>query len=197
MPSSSADIRNTSLRLTLVTAVLMLGGCLSGPPAGNMPQGVSAIQVSADKQDLMWERAVAILNNYHFMVARESKIEGVIETEYRAGSNLFEPWHHDSVGYANRLESTVQSIRRKAIVTFQNSSPGLVTISVRVDKEIEDVPGLAANYEGGATFSESQLLDRNLDQVVGQAGASRWLHRGTDPALEAELMRQIQSAVIR
>lgn len=197
MPSSCADIRNTSLRLTLVAAVLMLGGCLSGPPAGNMPQGVSAIQVSADKQDLMWERAVAILNNYHFMVARESKIEGVIETEYRAGSNLFEPWHHDSVGYANRLESTVQSIRRKAIVTFQNSSPGLVTISVRVDKEIEDVPGLAANYEGGATFSESQLLDRNLDQVVGQAGASRWLHRGTDPALEAELMRQIQSAVIR
>jgi len=197
LPSSCADIRNTSLRLTLVAAVLMLGGCLSGPPAGNMPQGVSAIQVSADKQDLMWERAVAILNNYHFMVARESKIEGVIETEYRAGSNLFEPWHHDSVGYANRLESTVQSIRRKAIVTFQNSSPGLVTISVRVDKEIEDVPGLAANYEGGATFSESQLLDRNLDQVVGQTGASRWLHRGTDPALEAELMRQIQSAVIR
>ncbi len=196
MPSSCADIRNTSLRLILVAAVLMLGGCLSGPPTGNMPQGVSAIQVSADKYDLMWERAVAILNNYHFMVARESKIEGMIETEYRAGSNLFEPWHHDSVGYANRLESTVQSIRRKAIVTFQNSSPRLVTISVRVDKEIEDVPGLAANYEGGATFSESQLLDRDLDQVVGQAGASRWLHRGTDPALEAELMRQIQSAVI-
>ncbi len=197
MPSHPADNRNYSLRFTIVTAILAFAGCLSGPPSGNLPQGVSAIQVSADKSDLMWERTVAVLNNYHFMVARESKIEGVIETEYRAGSNLFEPWHHDSVGYANRLESTVQSIRRRVFVTFQNSSPGLVTIAVRVDKEIEDVPGLAANYEGGATFSESQLLNRNLDQVVGQAGASRWLHRGTDPALEAELMRQIQSAVIR
>ena len=196
MSSPVAKIRSQSLRVTIVAAVVTLGGCLSGPPTGNSPQGVSAIQVSADKYDLMWERTVAILNNYHFMVARESKIEGVIETEYRAGSNLFEPWHHDSVGYANRLESTVQSIRRRAFVTFQQASPGLVTIAVRVDKEIEDVPGLAANYEGGATFSESQLLNRDLDQVVGQAGASRWLHRGTDPALEAELMHQIQSAII-
>ena len=70
-------------------------------------------------------------------------------------------------------------------------------VSVRVDKEIEDVPGLAANYEGGATFPESQPLERDLDQVVGQSGPSRWLFRGNDRALESEIMRQIRFATIR
>jgi hypothetical protein len=64
---------------------------------------------------------------------------------------------------------------------------------VRVDKEIEDLPGLAANYEGGAAFQESQPLNRDLDQVVGQTGQSRWLSIGRDPLLEQELLGQIQS----
>lgn len=177
-------------------ASMMVCGCLSGPPV-NRPVGSSAVQISADQVDGMWERTISTLNRFHFRVARESKLEGVIETDYRAGSNLFEPWHHDSVGYASRLESTLQSIRRRVVVMFENTAPGIVTINVRVDKEIEDVPGLAANYEGGATFPESQPLQRDLDQVVGQSGPSRWLPKGTDPLLEAEILRHIRYARMR
>lgn len=197
MPSPTPSRLNDPLRAAGLAALMVLNGCLSGPQIGGPPPGVNAVQVSADQYDVMWERAVAVLNDYHFRVARESKIEGVIETDYRAGSNLLEPWNRDSIGYANRLESTIQSIRRRVFVIFQNTSPGTITVSVRVDKEIEDVPGLAANYEGGATFREAQPLDRDLSQVVGQAGPSRWLPRGTDPILEVELMRKIQHAVIR
>ncbi len=157
----------------------------------------NAIVVPASQFDLMWERCVAVLNEYHFMVARESKLEGIIETHYRAGSNLFEPWHPDSVGTRNRLESTLQSIRRRVIVQFRNSTNNAMTITVRVDKEIEDVPGLAANYEGGASFPDSDPLDRDLNQVLGQSTPSRWTPRGTDPALEAELIRDIQRAVLQ
>lgn len=155
--------------------------------------GSSMIQVSADCRDSLWEQAVVVLHRRHFQVARESKLEGVIETHYRGGSNMLEPWHHDSVGLENRLESTLQSIRRRVIVSMQSSSTGLMTVSVRVDKEIEDLPGLAANYEGGATFPESQPLNRDLDQVVGQSGPSRWLSIGRDPLLERALLGQIQS----
>lgn len=179
-------------RLPAAVLAGLLAGCMSGPPVAPSGHGMRAVQVSANQQDLMWERAVSILHKYHFTIARESRIEGLIETHYRAGSNLLEPWHHDSVGFANRLESSVQSIRRRVIVRFLNSTPGSVTISVQVEKQIEDVPGLAANYEGGATFPESAPLERNLDQVVGQVGASRWLSRGDDPVLAAELIREIQ-----
>jgi hypothetical protein len=175
----------------LVSAGLFCGaaGCVSGP--ATTTGGMQAIQIPAQQSDVVWERAVDTLNRYHFLVARESKLEGVIQTEYRAGSNLLEPWNPDSIGFQNRLESTLQSIRRRVFVTLQASQPGLVTVSVRVDKEIEDLPGLAANYEGGATFSESRPLDRDLNQVVGQTGPSRWIYMGRDPALEQALLAEI------
>ena len=117
----------------------------------------------------------------------------MIETQYRGGSNLLEPWHTDSVGLENRLESTLQTIRRRVIVNMQSNGGGLMTVSVRVDKELEDLPGLAANSEGGATFREAQPLNRDLDQVVGQTGPSRWLNIGRDPLLEHQILSQIQS----
>jgi len=194
--SRYATIRQTAAACLLV-GMMVTTGCLSGSMPSHTLQGSNAIQVPVDRYDLMWERAVAVLNNYHFIIARESKLEGVIETQYRAGSNLLEPWHHDSVGYGNKLESTLQSIRRRVVVTFQNTADNMLIVSVRADKEIEDVPGLAANYEGGATFRDSDPLQRDLDQVVGQSGPSRWIPRGTDPALEVELLSQIRSAVLR
>lgn len=184
-------------RLLTLGLLLTVSGCLSGPSDTTPLNGHNAVQISANSFNMTWERAVAVLNDLHFTIARESKQEGVIETQYRAGSNLFEPWHRDSIGHQNRLESTLQSIRRRVFVTFQSVSPETVMVSVRVDKEIEDVPGLAANYEGGATFPESQPLERDLDQVVGQSGPSRWLFRGNDRALESEIMRQIRFATIR
>ena len=67
-------------------------------------------------------------------------------------------------------------------------------ISVRVDKEIEDLPGPAANNEGGATFPEADPLSRDLSQVVGQSSPSRWLSAGRDPLLETRIASQIRSS---
>ncbi len=184
--------RAVVLRHCLPWCFALCSGCLSSPPKAP-PVGSSVIQVSADYRDSLWGHAVVVLHRNHFQVARESKLEGVIETHYRGGSNLIEPWHHDSVGLENRLESTLQSIRRRVNVSMQSAGAGMMTVSVRVDKEIEDLPGLAANYEGGATFQESQPFTRDLDQVVGQTGPSRWLSVGRDPLLEQQLLRQIQS----
>ncbi|MEZ6041582.1 MAG: hypothetical protein R3C20_13840 [Planctomycetaceae bacterium] len=178
----------------LVGGILMaLASCVSSPP--QMPySGASAIYVSVANRDLLWERAVSVLNYNHFLVARESKLEGVIETEFRAGANLLEPWHPDSIGFENRLESTLQSIRRRVVVTMQAAAPGQTSVSVRVDKEIEDLPGLAASYEGGATFREGQPLQRDLTQVIGQSAPSRWLPIGRDTLLEQKLLREISGA---
>lgn len=144
------------------------------------------------ERDRIWERTVAVLNHNHFSVGRESKLEGVIESDPRGGSSLFEPWHPDSVGFQNRLESTLQSVRRRVTVTFQSGSSDLVLVSVKVDKEIEDLPGLAATHEGGATLSESRILDRDLSQLIGQTSPSRWISVGRDHLLENKLLGEIR-----
>lgn len=176
----------------LLLAVFVTSGCAM--TSGHDLPRTNALLIPSSGLDATWERAVSVLHRNHFMIARESKLEGIIETEYRAGSNLLEPWHHDSVGFDNRLESTLQSIRRKVIITFGQSGADQLMVTVHVHKEIEDVPGPTANYEGGATFSESNLFDRDLDQVVGQSSPSRWLPRGRDPHLESRLVSQIQGA---
>jgi len=176
----------------LALGLLLVAGCLSGMRPG-LPHGdVSGLLFSPSSTDFYWERAVMVLNRNHFQVARESRLEGVIETEYRAGSGILEPWHPDSVGLASRFESTLQSIRRKVTIGVQPGDNGKTLLTVRVDKEQEDLPGLAANYEGGATFPESTVLSRDLSQVVGQTGASRWVSVGRDRKLEQQLISEIR-----
>lgn len=192
MSGKQQQFLHLPIRAVVLGCFALCSGCLSAPLTAPAV-GSSVIQVSADYRDSLWEHAVVVLHRNHFQVARESKLEGVIETQYRGGSNILEPWHQDSVGLENRLESTLQSIRRRVNISMQSSGIGLMTVSVRVDKEIEDLPGLAANYEGGATFQESQPFNRDLDQVVGQSGPSRWLSIGRDPLLERKLLAQIQS----
>lgn len=175
----------------LLLLVLTTAGCALTPdrPVAN----TNALLIRTASFDGMWERTVSVLHRNHFMIARESKLEGVIETEYRDGSNLLELWHPDSVGVEQRTESCALSIRRKVIISFSQSGVDQMLITVIAQKEIEDVPGPTATYEGGATFSESSLLERDLDQVTGQAGPSRWLPRGRDIALEHSLTAQIRS----
>jgi hypothetical protein len=178
-----------TVALLLVT---LISGCAS-TLVRDTPR-TNGLLIPSSSVHSTWERAVSVLHRNHFLIARESKMEGVIETEYRAGSNILEPWHPDSVGLQNRLESTVQSIRRKVVISFGQNSTDQMMVSVRVHKEIEDVPGPTATYAGGASFSESNVFDRDLDQVIGQSSPSRWLSRGRDPHLEARLVAQIQGA---
>ncbi|MFN9717926.1 MAG: hypothetical protein ACK58L_04475 [Planctomycetota bacterium] len=190
--------RNAFFPWTLATGFILClaaAGCVSAPPV-SMSGGGSTIQVSDQMRDTLWERAVEVLNRNHFQVARESKLEGVIETDYRGGSGILEPWHPDSVGLENRLESTLQSIRRRVVISMQSSGVGVMLVNVRVDKEIEDLPGIAANYEGGATFSENRPLNRDLNQVIGQSSPSQWLPLGRDPLLERKIMSEIQGAMM-
>lgn len=189
----------TAEKLLCVLATCLLAGCaapfLNGQSSTTTPRaayGPSAIEISQAQYDFFWEKSVRVLNDLHFQVARESKLEGVIETEYRGGSGLLEPWHKDSIGLRARLESSLQSIRRKVIIRFQESAPGTVVVGVQVLKEIEDLNGLAAGSQGAATFNESDILNRNLDQVLGESGTSLWLPRGNDPTLQAEIVRRIR-----
>jgi hypothetical protein len=89
------------------------------------------------------------------------------------------------------MESTLQSIRRKAFVNVTPAQGGYL-VSVEVLKEIEDLPGVANNTAGGATFHQANALRRDLDLVVGQSSPSGWVPRGRDEILEAEMLRRMQ-----
>ena len=184
------------LSLLLVAWCGSISGCAFGRPpvvAGN------PVFVPAGNEDAVWERTVDVVHDY-FDLLRENRIvgtqPGVIETRWKVGSSLLEPWHRDSYGLRNRTESTLQSIRRKAMLSIAPAQGGYL-IGVEIYKEIEDLPGVAYNTAGGATFSQANPLRRDLDLVVGQSSPSGWVGLGRDEVLESEMLRRLQWAFMR
>lgn len=177
-------------RVPLLLAGLVaagLSGCASlGAPTGN------PVFVAERHPEAAWERTIDAIHDFKFPILRESKLDGVIETDYVVGSSIFEPWNHDSVGLENRLESTFQPIRRKALITLRPGQGGGYYVSVEAYKEIEDLRGKAANTAGGATFQINQPLQRDLNLVVGQSAPSGWVALGRDYALEQAMLKRIR-----
>jgi hypothetical protein len=146
--------------------------------------------VPANSQHAAWERTVDVLHEFHFPIARENRLDGVIETDYRVGSSLLEPWHRDSVGFTNRLESTLQSIRRRVKIDLTPVDGGYL-VGVEAIKEKEDLVGVAENTAGAATFRKNTPLERNLSVVVGQSSPSGWINLGRDTDLEQAILRKL------
>ena len=174
---------------TIGLLVVSMTGCHSIPLGSSAPV-TNPIQVRANNYDLVWERTIDTLHEYHFEIARENRLSGEIETDYRTGAGCFEPWHFDAANTKERLEGTMQSIRRKVLVHITQVDGGYL-VSVEAFKELEDLPGLAANSSGGATFQESQPLKRDLNLVVGQTTPSGWIAKGRDTALEQSVLADL------
>ena len=175
--------------------LLLVWGC-AGPgwgPQASAPALVSnPLLVSTGSEELVWERAIDVLHEFHFEIARENRLGKVIETAPLVGAGLLEPWHQDAVDFPSRLEGSLQSVRRTVQVSMRpgEQQPGYL-VSVAVYKEVEDLPGIAANSPGAATFAESTPLIRNLDPVVGESTPSGWIPQGRDPGLEQAILRRL------
>lgn len=173
----------------------LLSLCLSGCatiPAGTPPVS-NPVFVRANNPEDAWERTVDVVHDYLFEIERENRLGGVIETRYKTGAGALEPWHRDSVGTHNRLESTLQSIRRKAFISVTPVDGGFL-VGIEAHKELEDV-ARAANLQGAATFLDDNMMQqRDLNPVVGQATPSAWIPKGRDEALEQSMLRSLSAA---
>lgn len=190
LDSSRCSRREACLLGLWSLGTMALGGCATF--SRRAPATTNPVVVRASDGELVWERTVDVIHTYLFEIERENRLDGIIETRYKTGASVMEPWHPDSVGAANRWESTLQSIRRKAFVSITPIQSGFL-IGVEAVKELEDVPR-AANSPGAATFLDNNPLQRDLNVVVGQATPSGWIPRGRDPELEQAMLQSIANA---
>jgi hypothetical protein len=151
-------------------------------PAANDPNAELAIN----------ERAMDVLHHYNFEIDTNNQLEGTVSTLYKVGSGILEPWHRESVGMANRWESTAQPIRRKVLIHFVRVEGGYL-VSVEALKEIEDLASPTPNSPGNSTFRDTYPLQRDLNLVVGQSTPSGWIPRGHDVALEQDILARLRA----
>ena len=187
--------RAQPIRCSLVLAALcsVVGGCALpwSAPVQTQPTA-NPFHLAGGSFDATWEASVDVLHRYGFKIARESRLEFLIETEPMVGSGCLEPWFGDSVGKANRLESTLQSIRRRVLVRVSPHEAGGYLVGVEAIKEKEDVAGQVANSPGLASTQQYRESGRDLNEVIGQTAPSGWYAVGRDFALEQHLLESLQ-----
>lgn len=172
--------------------LLTIVGCASfSRPAGPISNPATIDNAS---YDLVWTIAVDVIEKY-FDVAYENRYDGRIETRPVTGATLFEPWRHDTVDCQERLESTLQTIRRRGFFLIQPGPTGGFAITVEVYKELEDVafpPG---------TFMTSGALIQSIEPTQEAVVTSPirpptgWISLGRDLKLEARIIDEIQRKV--
>jgi len=185
------------------------GPVVPGPP----PAPKNSVVIPPMDAETVWTQMVDVVDDY-FKIASEQRVvfsngvpaEGRIDTFPQTGSTLLEPWRGDSIGFRERLEATLQSIRRIGTVRLI-PDPGGWRIEAVVQKELENMPRPMMATTGGASFRNDDSLYRygtplpTLGQQVGDQPRPvaaptpnlGWIPLGRDPLLEQRLLSKVMA----
>jgi hypothetical protein len=183
------------------------GPVVPGPP----PTPRNSVVIPPLDAELVWTKMVDVVDDY-FKVQSEQRVvfangvptEGLIDTYPQTGATLLEPWRGDSVGFRERLESTLQSIRRSGSMRLIPDPAGW-RIEAVVLKELEHLPRPMRATAGGASFRNDDSLYRygtplpTLGQQVGDQPRPvanptpniGWIPLGRDPLLEQRMLSTV------
>jgi len=184
------------------------------------------LRVPVGDRDQAWEEIISVVQEY-FQVDHEERVrlagdiltEGRIDSKPLIAATLLEPWRGDSVTFRDKLDATLQTIRRRANLRVIPADQNSFLIELTVVKELEDLRRPQTTY-GTATFQTENLsLDRISNPLPGlpdrpafatasQAATpppgkldqalptEKWIPLGRDPHLEQEMLAQIQARLI-
>jgi hypothetical protein len=180
------------------------GPVVPGPP----PTPGNAIVIPPLDAELVWTKLVDVTDDF-FKVHSEQRVvfangvptEGRIDTFPQTGATILEPWRGDSVGWDERWEATLQSIRRIATMRLSPDSAGW-RVEVVVNKELEHLARPMRATTGGASFRNDDSLYRygtplpTLGQQVGDQPRPvasptpnlGWIRLGRDARLEQKML---------
>lgn len=144
--------------------------------------------------ETVWGKTVAVVDDY-FDIATEDRLGHRIVTQPRQAATLLEPWYGDSVGLYDRLEASLQSIRRHALITVNPVSGGGYAIKVEVYKELEDLAKPDRQMAGRATFTDNFPINRTREIIGPIPLPVGWIARGRDPKLERVILNRIRDAL--
>jgi hypothetical protein len=154
--------------------------------------------VRAGDPDVAWETVAREASRY-FPIRSEERVrqngsmlsEGRLETQWASGSTIFEPWRRDSAGAFNRWQSTLQTIRRRAVIRVIPAAGGY-ELDVRVDKQLEDLSRPERASAGAASLRNDNALTAGSGATVDSViGSDRWIEIGRDEALEQRILGRL------
>lgn len=192
----------------LVVTASCLAGCASGPFPGNPLLVNPAITGASPEANPLWvpqrpeayalvfDTTYDVVHEY-FDIACSNRFSGEIKSDYLVTAGYFDAFGL-RLGCYNcyeNLESTFQSVRRRALVQITPATSGGYYIDVQVLKELEDLPRPSHAAAGAALIRSDNPIERQF-QVVDPFVFSRgWIPFGRDHALEQQILCRLKECL--
>lgn len=166
-------------------------------PLNKQTQLSNPIVVSTSDSEFLWNQVVDTVEDY-FRIKTEQRaardamqwVEGRLETYPEIGATLLEPWRKDTAYGYQRLQSTLQTMRRTCFVRVVPIEQGF-SVGVEVIKELEDVNRSQYSSEGSAIARHDDSIVRDDPALVGQPITLGWIRQENDMELEQRILREI------
>ena len=160
------------LRMRLIAVAVAASAALGPAGCATVTQVIAPRPVAENPMivpsadfETVWRETVAVLDEY-FDIRTENRLARTIVTDPVMGATLLEPWRGDSVGLDERLESTLQTIRRFARVQIDPVPGRGFAVQVEVFKELEDLAKPDRQSAGRAVFNNDFPVNRTRE-IVG------------------------------
>ena len=185
-----------------------LAGSQSGcniAPSGWRPPSVTKIfsprpavpnplSVPSSDFENVWNKTVAEVDKY-FDIESENRLSRTIRTQPQMGATMLEPWALDSTTFQDRLEATLQTIRRVAVIHVDPAPTGGFLVKVEVIKFLEDMAKPDRQAAGRAVFNNDFPVNRTREIVGPVPAPLGWIKRGRDQDLEQAILAGIRDAL--
>jgi hypothetical protein len=170
------------------------------PPKQFIP---NPLELPPAEDRLVWSQVIDTVDDY-FIITREQPvqnsrgvvIDGSLETAYLTGASMFEPWRKDSTAGFEAMQSTFQSIRRKATVSVRPNGNGY-SVQVIVQKDLEDTDRTQYATETTASRRHDGTMVRGRDALDDNPRTLGWISLGRDTALEQRILRDLFQRVTK
>ena len=147
--------------------------------------------------EFLWTQIIDTVDDY-FKIKTETRVrrnseqwsEGFVETFPQTGATALEPWRKDSTAGFERIQSTLQTIRRTAMLRITPLNTGY-QISIEVIKELEDVDRSQSSGEGASSVRHDGTILRIDEELRGLPVTIGWIRQENDTALEQRILGEI------
>ncbi len=185
------------MRLRMIAAGITAAVALAQPGCSTVaprPVSENPLVVPSADFETVWKATVAVLDEY-FDIASENRLSHTIVTQPKIGATLLEPWQGDSTGFDQRLESTLQTIRRFARATITPAPGGGYLVKIEVHKELEDMAKPDRQAAGRAVFNNDFPIQRTRELVGPFPLPAGWIRLNRDSQLEQVILQKIRDAM--
>lgn len=188
-----------------MSLVVAIGGCSCYRPFGtrelswklNAPKSNNPIFVEPYDHEFLWAVLTDVVD-MHFETEREMPIrlygnvltEGRLDAKPKIGASLLEVWHADSVGWGERIDCTLQTIRKRVEVRVIPETGGY-QIDVKVYKELEDNKTPLKSTASVANMRFVDEIDNDPGRIDIDASSAGWFIIERDVAMEDRLLEEI------